>query len=81
MSNLPVQSQRMKPPVADKLLRDPLKLSFMNPIGGSGECHLTRWIDMEGGEKAPLKLVSTDTQVHIVHSALFFVFFFFLVSS
>ena len=60
----------MKPPTAEKLMSDPSKLSLTNPKGG--ECHLTKWIEVEGGKEDPLKIVSTDIQYQIIHSTLAF---------
>jgi len=41
----------MNPLAAEELLRNPSKLSLTNPRGG--ECHLTRWIEVEGGRRSP----------------------------
>jgi len=43
----------MKPTVIDELMMDPRKLSLTN--AGGGECHLTRWSKLVGGEEDPQK--------------------------
>ena len=48
--SLPIRSRVMKSPIADELIKDPLKWSFMNP---GGVCHLTRCVEVLGIKEDP----------------------------
>ena len=50
LSNLPVQSHNINMPTTEEFLIDPSKLSLTNPRRG---CHLTKWLDVVGGEENP----------------------------
>jgi len=43
----------MKPTTADELIRDPSKLSLTN--SGGGGYHITRCVEVQGGEEDRLK--------------------------
>ena len=51
--SLPIQSRMMKHPAAEELIRDPSKLSWMNP--GGGRYDLTKCVGVPGEEEDPLE--------------------------